>query len=330
MSASTPAKLANLRKILSAKPQQGIVHDYLYQNQDNLLKEAILVTLYRKWSSQPPYALTEVGITAYDRQHVNCGFPCPPGPHAEKLLQNVWCMHLRICRTAHLPSIDASPDAFHFGTSVFVMEEEALDLLNQIWHQPMDEARLEKGYRPIICITYSDNDALDKVRRSDFDFVPLNLDTTIAVVNAQDIAVQANITRHQNATIEYILPIFKITPYHVGNARNTAMYITIIAFLSILRHDLYHSESNPRARPGQKGKSSTKSAQSIMQWMMERPTPALPFGVTMYCSRSIATFTWLPSALTRTLCESSVGTQRQAGGERMQGHIWRDCVYSNE
>ncbi|KAF2825440.1 hypothetical protein CC86DRAFT_419477 [Ophiobolus disseminans] len=280
--------------LLSAKHQQGILHHYLYQNQDDVPKEAVLVTLHRKWSNQPPYVLTEIGISTYTRQHLNCGFPCPPGPHAEGLLHNVWCMHLRICRSPHLPSTDASPDAFlysichfHFGTSVFVTEIEAQDWLYTFLYQQIDEVRPEKGYRPVICITYGENDALGKIRKADLDFVPINMDTTIAMVNAQDIAVQANITRHHNATIEYVLPIFKITPFHVGNAGNAAMYATIIAFLSVLRHNLYHSEDNPRAKPGQKSISSTKTATSATQGLMEHPTPVPPFGVTTYCGKSL-------------------------------------------
>jgi hypothetical protein len=225
----------------------------------------------------------EIGITTYSRQQVNYGLPCPPGPHAEDLLEHVWSMHLRMRSHAHLPSIDASPDAFHFGYSIFATHDEALDLLQQIWHQPMYATRLDRGYRPIICLAYGNNDMLGKVRNADFNFEPARLDTTVAVINAQDIAVQAKITSSKDASIEYILPIFKITPFDVGNAGNAATYITIIAFLSVLRDDVYGAETNPRAKPGQRGISAAKPAQSIMQWLMERPTPAPPFGMTTYC-----------------------------------------------
>jgi hypothetical protein len=89
----------------------------------------------------------------------------------------------------------------------------------------------------------------------------MNMDTTVAVLDAQIIAVQAKITSKQDAPIEYILPIFKITPFHVGNAGNAATYITIIAFLSVLRDQLYGAESNPRAKPGQTGISAIEVRQ---------------------------------------------------------------------
>lgn len=285
MPLSTPAKLDNLRNLLAAKPQQDVLQLYLHQKQDNLFKEAVLVTVFRKWSAPPLYGLTEIGIATYERQQVNCAYPCPPGPHAEDLLAHMWSLHLRIRSQAHLPSPNGDPDAFHFGCSVFVTHEEATELLHQVWHQSIDPTRPEEGYRPVICLSYGDNDAIGKIRNNDFEFVSTRMRTTIASLNAQNIAVQAKITSKSDATIEYLLPIFKITPIDVDNAGNAATYITILAFLSVLRDELYGSDTNPRAKPGQKGISSSKSAQSVMQWLMERPTPAPPFGVTTYCWR---------------------------------------------
>lgn len=169
---STTARLKNLRSLLAAKRHQETLRLYLHSRQDNLLQQAVLVTLYRKWSSRPPYGLTEIGIATYDRQQVNCGFPCTPGPHAEDLLQNVWSIHLRLRSDAHLLSDNASPDAFHFGSTVFVTHQEAMDLLHQIWHQPLDPLDLDKGYRPVICLSYGDNDSIGRIRVSDLEFVP--------------------------------------------------------------------------------------------------------------------------------------------------------------
>jgi hypothetical protein len=201
------------------------------------------------------------------------------------MLRQLWSRHLCIRANAHLPAADWNPDAFHFGTSVFVSYDEALDPLYQVFHQRIEEARPEQGFRPIICLTYGNNDGLGKARHAEFNFVPMTMDTTIAVLDAQNIAVQAKVTSKQDAPIGHILPIFKITPFHVGNAGNAATYITIIAFLSVLRDQLYGAESNPRAKPGQKGISASKSANSVMQWLMERPTPPPPFGITTYCCR---------------------------------------------
>jgi hypothetical protein len=285
MPISTLQKLASLRKLLNFKTDHEVLRLYLHQNQDNLLKEAVLVTIYRKWSSHPPHGLTEIGIATYDRQQVNCGLPCTPGPHAEDLLQHLWSMHLRIRSHAHLPSNNGDPTAFHFGTTVFVTQEEAMQMLHQIWHQPLNEFQLEGGLRPIICMSYSDNESLAKVRQPIFDFIPPTLGTTVKVLNAQNIAIQAKITSLASASIDYILPIFKITPFDADNGGNAATYSTIIALLSVLRDQIYGADINPRAKPGQKGMSAVKPAQSVIQWLMERPTPAPPFGTTTYCSR---------------------------------------------
>ncbi|KAH7381246.1 hypothetical protein DE146DRAFT_772763 [Phaeosphaeria sp. MPI-PUGE-AT-0046c] len=319
---STTARLSNLRRLLAARQQQEALRLYLHSKQNNLLQQAVLVTLYRKWSSRPPYGLTEIGIATYDRQQVNCGFPCPPGPHAEDLLQNVWSIHLRLRSHAHLPSDNASPDAFHFGSSVFVTHQEATDLLHQIWHQPIDSMNLDRGYRPVICLSYGDNDSIGKIRVSDIEF------TNIAILNAQDIAVQAKITSSVNATIDYVLSIFKITAFDVGNAGNAATYIATIAFLSVLRDDLYGAESNPRAKPGQSGISSSKSAQSVMQWLMERPTPAPPFGVTMYCSRcSSYIHSTAECPNTDLVCVKCLASKAQWRQENAATHREAFCVF---
>jgi hypothetical protein len=321
-------KVNNLRSLLASKPQKEVLRQYLYQNQDNLFKQATLVTIYRKWSERPPYGLTEIGIATYNRQQVNCGIPCPPGPHAEHLLAHVWSIHLRVRSNAHLPSADHQPDAFHFGASVFVTQSEAADLLHQIWHQPIDAMDLSKGDRPVICLSYGDNDAMGKIRLGGVDFTPDKMATTVAVLNAQDIAVQAKITSSKSAVIGYILPIFKITPHHVGNAGNAATYITVLAFLSVLRDDIYGAESNPRAKPGQYGISATKPAQSVMQWLMERPTPAPPFGVTTYCFRcsSFVHSAWeCPN--TDFVCKKCLASKANWRQENAATHMEGLCVF---
>ena len=212
--------------------------------------------------------------------------PCTLGPHAEELLQHVYCLHLRIRPHAHLASVNSHPEAYHFGTSVYVMPDEALELLHQIWHQPIDPMNPDEGYRPVICLSYGDNEGIAQVGRANFDFIPTNITTTIAVIDAQALEVQAKITSSVDATLEYLLVIFKITPFDAGNGGNATMYSTILAFLSALREEIYgDSISNPRARPEQKGPSASKPAQAVIQRLMEIPTLAPPFGVTTYCSR---------------------------------------------
>jgi hypothetical protein len=281
---STPQRLVGLRNLLVGKPGKEILRSYLQQPRSSLLQEAVLVTIHRKWFARPPYGLTEIGITTHTRQQVNCGLPCPPGPHAEGLLQHVYCLHLRIRPHAHLSSSNSNPEAYHFGTSVYVMSDEALELLRQIRHQPLDPMEPDEGYRPVICLSFGDNEGITRVRRADFEFIPANITTTIAVINAREIAVQVKITSSADATLDYLLAIFRITPFDTGNDGNAGIYSTILAFLSVLREEIYGDrKSNPRAKPGQKGLLASKTAQSVIQRLMEIPTPAPPFGVTTYC-----------------------------------------------
>jgi hypothetical protein len=136
------------------------------------------------------------------------------------------------------------------------MSDEALELLRQIWHQPLDPMEPDLGYRPVICLSFGDNEGIARVRRADFEFFPANITTTIAVINAQEIAVQVKITSSADATLDYLLAISRITPFDTGNGGNAAIYSTILAFLSVLREEIYGDRiSNPRTKPGEKGLS---------------------------------------------------------------------------
>ncbi|KAI8931615.1 hypothetical protein NX059_011267 [Plenodomus lindquistii] len=275
-------KINNLRKVLASKPDIGVLRMYLNNDNDNLLDDAVLVTVHRTWSTHPPYELTELGITTYNRKDGRGGFSISPGPQAENILKRVWSLHLRIRGNAHLPTSAGNPNVFHFGTTIFATKEQALDLLDQIWHQPLGETN---GLRPIIYMHFGNNDAIGKMRKAQFNFDPSSLPTTIATLDAQNLPAQAKITRHSDAPLAYLMPQFKITPYHEDSPGNAAMYATIVAILSSLRRELYASSEDPRAVPGQKGPSSAASASSVMQWLMERPTPPPPFGITIYCWR---------------------------------------------
>jgi hypothetical protein len=285
MSVSTPAKIEKLRSFLATKPHKDILRIYLKNIEGGLVKHAVLVTVYRKWSTHPPFHLIEIGVTTYDRYSVKQGQPTMAGPHAENLLRHVWSLHLIIRPHAHLESATDHLLSFHFGTSVFVSQEEALDMLHQIWHQPMDEQDPTKGLRPIVYMSFGDNDGVAKTRKTKFDFEPASLPTTVAVLDAQLIPAQAKITRHATASFEYLLKQFKITPFHPGNSGNAAMYAMMIAILSVLRFELYAETRNTVGKPARTGQSSSKDVQAVVQSLMEWPTPAPPFGVEVYCWR---------------------------------------------
>jgi hypothetical protein len=168
---------------------------------------------------------------------------------------------------------------------MYVSQEEALELLHQIWHQPMDEERAASGFRPIVYMTFGANDSVSKMRKTTFDFNPSSLDTTVATLDAQIIPQQAKITRHADASFSYLLQQFRIPVHHPENSGNAAMYATMIATLSALRFELYSAPENKVAKPGQTGQSRCKSAESLVQSLMDWPTPAPPIGVRMYCWR---------------------------------------------
>lgn len=93
---------------------------------------------------------------SFNRQHVNSEglIDTFARAHAENYLSHVWSMHLRLRENVHIASINSDPEAYHFGTSVYVSKEEAMDFLHDIWHQPLDEENEDLGYRPVICLQH--------------------------------------------------------------------------------------------------------------------------------------------------------------------------------
>jgi len=293
MSPFTPGKLLQLRASLSAHPDQEVLRTYFKGTSGSPLCSAVLVTLHRKWSAHAPYRLTSLGITTYTRGSTTTttttttttGVPPTAGPHAENILRELWCLHLVIRPFAHLDSTANGLAPFHFGHTVYVSPAEALDMLSAIWHQPIDDQHPRQGFRPIVYLSFGDNDSLAKMRRPAFDFDPATVDTTVATLDAQIIPQQAKITRHADASLDYLLLQFRLSGFHLENAGNAAVYVAVAAVLSALRVDLYASAKNAAAKPGRSGQSSGKEAGEVVQGLMDWPTPAPPWGVEVYCWR---------------------------------------------
>lgn len=208
------------------------------------------------------------------------------GPHAQNYLETTWFMHTRLQEYAHLPASTADPDAFHFGTSVFASKEELKYFLTQIWQQPIDDEKPELGFRPIVCLEYGNGSgSVSAAMWKEIGFDPAKMDNTIAMLDGQVIAEQAKITRNQFATIDYLLAQFQISPHACDHAGNTAAYVIIVAMLCALRKHLYQSTQNEKSKPGQHGQSTSVAAQVVVNRLMERPTPAPPTGVEIYCHR---------------------------------------------
>ena len=327
MSVFTPGKLESLRNVLSKSPDRDVLHKYLQRSNTGLLRDAVLVTLHRKWSATPPHRLTELGITTYDRANTNQGQPIA-GPHAEDLLRQVWSLHLVIRSTAHLDSTPTGLDPFHFGTTVYVSHEEALNLLQQIWHQPMNEKKAASGFRPIVYMSFGANDSISKMRKTAFDFDPSSIVTTIATLDAQVIPQQAKITRHADASLTYLLQQFKIPVHHPQNSGNAAMYATIIATLSAIRFEIYSCPVNKVAKPGQTGQSSCKSAESVVQGLMNWPTPAPPIGVRVYCWRcGIESHDFVDCLDVNLRCSKCEGATQPWRRDNAGTHVEGSCTF---
>ena len=195
-------------------------------------------------------------------------------------------MHALLEEYAHLPDTIDGPHDFYFGTSVFASKEDVKDFLTQIWQQPIDEEKPELGFRPVICLHYSNGSgSMLASMWKEIEFDPGKMDTTIAMLDGQVIAQQANVTSNQYAEIDYILQQFYVSPHGLGHAGNTAAYVIIAAILSTLRRELYHSAENVKSKAGRHGQSASVAAQVIINGLMERPTPVPPCGVEVYCYR---------------------------------------------
>ncbi|KAK3214940.1 hypothetical protein GRF29_19g1749588 [Pseudopithomyces chartarum] len=264
MAKTSLQKLEKLRGCAWTQQQCLLLQSYLQAQNlpsggtvelNRLFKKAVLVTLYCNRMSFVPYKPLDLGIATLQEY-------------------------------AHLPASTADPDAFHFGTSVFASKEELKYFLTQIWQQPIDEEKPELGFRPIVCLEYGNGSgSVSAAMWKEIGFDPAKMDNTIAMLDGQVIAEQAKITRNQFATIDYLLAQFQISPHACDHAGNTAAYVIIVAMLCALRKHLYQSTQNEKSKPGQHGQSTSVAAQVVVNRLMERPTPAPPTGVEIYCHR---------------------------------------------
>ncbi|KAJ4349501.1 uncharacterized protein N0V89_008117 [Didymosphaeria variabile] len=298
MSKTNSKKLERLRDRVWTQQNSLVLQRYLQGRNipnggtvelNELFKEAVLVTLSCDQMTVSPYKLSGIGITTFDRRSLNTEglIDTSAGPHAENYLSHIWSMHLRLQEHAHLPAGNSNPDAYHFGTSAFASKDEVVDFLTQIWTQPMDEENLELGLRPVICLQHGNMYELAALWQ-DLGFDPAKIGTTIAMLDGQVIAEQSKLTRNPYAELDYLLAQYKIQPKDSGNCGNAAAYITISSMLSALRKHLYQSPSNPKAKPGKHGQSASKTAQSVVNELMERPTPAPPVGTEVFCIRCVS------------------------------------------
>jgi hypothetical protein len=110
----TPMKLEALRNSVGTLPNSTILRAYLIGKavkeigvaQNKLFKDAVLVTVHRKWLEFVPHNLMEIGITMFDKRKINDEMNKDAGAHAENFLNHVWFMHLRLQGQAHLPQGD--------------------------------------------------------------------------------------------------------------------------------------------------------------------------------------------------------------------------------
>lgn len=201
------------------------------------------------------------------------------GAHGEKYLDHLWAMYFRISEHAHLPARNDKPDAYLFGSTVIASKSEVKDFLTDIWEQPIDENKPELGFRPIILLYFnsqSKHQASSMWEQIRFD--PSRMDTTIATLDCQAIAEQCKIAHNPFPALCDLLSQFDIEFYDIENCGNAAFYIIIVAMLSVLKEHLYRAPDNMQASPGQHGRSASKPAQMVMDWLMMSPTSAPPIG----------------------------------------------------
>lgn len=241
------------------------------------LNQAAIVCLDMEWWYKNPMLITELGIAELLAKGQ------APTIHAENILTGIQVAHARITPHAHLRNNfpgAGDPEKFHFGTSKFVSEEEAKQVLINTFVRP----RIGDGsLQPIILVGHAVENEFEQIQRA-FGVDLLSYGSIVKVVDTQKMAQQAGIrgTKGPNIGLHDLLAYFNIHINNLHTAGNDAAGTLISAVLIALRNGLY-PVGNRKLPAIVQGRNVQDVVERVMT--IGKSLPAPTWGVERYCSR---------------------------------------------
>lgn len=151
------------------------------------LHKAAVVCLDIEWWQNEPHRTTEIGIS----EIVTTGQA--PTALAENILSSIQVAHARVMPYAHLKNSfkgAGDPEIFDFGTTKFVTEGEAKEILINTFMRPSCSG--DGSLQPIILVGHAVENRFDHLQRA-FDIDLRQCSTIVKVIDTQTMAVTATI-----------------------------------------------------------------------------------------------------------------------------------------
>ncbi|KAF2117339.1 hypothetical protein BDV96DRAFT_490450, partial [Lophiotrema nucula] len=173
--------------------------------------------------------LTEIGLAAFDSRDMQ-HFAANPGPHAEKMLKQIYFYHFRILPNTHMVNRTwcvGVPENNRFGVTLFTTHEETKGMMKQSFNWPVDEADPLKGNCPVIFLGHAGHGDLQRLRDA------LGFDASGTVVRIIDTQVMARGLglHHQQIGLGSLMSCYGCPYRDSHTAGNDAAYTIIDAIL---------------------------------------------------------------------------------------------------
>ena len=250
----------------------------------SLLQDVVVVGLDTEWWEKPPHPITELGFSVLRTRGLKA---LGPGPDATNILSKIEVYHARIRPYAHLMNHSyhhGDPENFLFGTTKFVTAIEARNLLLQMFRWPVSANSNE--LLPVVLLGHDIGNDMNMIQQH----FGIDLSRYIAKsIDTQVLALEAWIPSPYGGWkigLKALLKYFGIEGENLHTAGNDIAFTAIVSVLLALKKELYGSESNPLAIPG-----NGKSVQDVVRnlQVVGRAKLAPSWGERVFCTRCDST-----------------------------------------
>ena len=207
-----------LANVLENADGVSVLHHFLGFRQlgaPTALSQAAIVCLDIEWYQHEPNPTIELGISELMTKGQ------APTVLAENILSSIQVAHARIMPYAHLKNSfpgAGDPDVFEFGTTKFITEEEAKEVLINTFVRPSYSG--DGSLQPIILIGHAVESMFDHLERA-FDIDLRQYSTIVKVIDTQAMAVVAGIKGPAGRVIslKHLLEHFGMKPDNLHSGK---------------------------------------------------------------------------------------------------------------
>jgi hypothetical protein len=285
------------------------------------LNQAAVVCLDMEWWYKEPRPITELGIAELMVKGE------APDVHAENILTGIQVAHARVTPHAHLRNNfknAGDPEKFDFGTSKFVSEDEAEQVLINTFVRTRPS---DGSLQPIILVGHAVENEFQEIQRA-FQVDLRSYGTVVKVIDTQVMAKEANILgpKGPNIGLRDLLAYYNIHIKNLHTAGNDAAGTLFAAVLTALRDGLYPTR-NERLPATVQGRMMQDVVDRVMAIGKELPSP--PWGTEVFCSRCDRDNHFRAKCYAKVSCTICAGSGVVLLFKNRKTHNTSKCLYNH-